>query len=227
MRDDNYEKIVKKVAISSGLDVSEVEKRVEAKRSKLAGLISLEGALQVVAAELGISFENERSKINDLLPGMRKVNVVGQILNLSPVRSFTTKKGDSGKVANMILAEDKSIVDFRVGDNTSVRAFIVQTFEPKFFHVCSECKKKVITEGNNFKCNEHGLVSPEKRALINIVLDDGTETIRSVLFHDKLTDLGLTDLENSERLMSQRRDLIGKEMIFKGNVRNNSFFNNP
>ena len=293
MRDDNYEKIVKKVAISSGLDVSEIEKRVEAKRSKLAGLISLEGAAQVVAAELGISFENERSKINDLLPGMRKVNVVGQILNLSPVRTFTTKKGDSGKVANIVLADDtsnikvvlwdtnhisliengemnigsiveimngtmrdneihlgsfseiklskeilenvqtekmvkdKSIVDFRVGDNTSVRAFIVQTFEPKFFHVCSECKKKVITEGNNFKCNEHGLVSPEKRALINIVLDDGTETIRSVLFHDKLTDLGLTDLENSERLMSQRRDLIGKEMIFKGNVRNNSFFNNP
>src|SRR3989339_983465 len=112
MRDDNYEKIVKKVAISSGLDVSEIEKRVEAKRSKLAGLISLEGAAQVVAAELGISFENERSKINDLLPGMRKVNVVGQILNLSPVRSFTTKKGDSGKVANMILADDTSNINF-------------------------------------------------------------------------------------------------------------------
>src|SRR3989339_410040 len=76
MRDDNYEKIVKKVAISSGLDVSEVEKRVEAKRSKLAGLISLEGALQVVAAELGISFENERSKINDVLWDTNHISLI-------------------------------------------------------------------------------------------------------------------------------------------------------
>src|SRR3989339_88242 len=120
MRDDNYEKIVKKVAISSGLDVSEIEKRVEAKRSKLAGLISLEGAAQVVAAELGISFENERSKINDLLPGMRKVNVVGQILNLSPVRTFTTKKGDSGKVANIVLADDTSNIKVVLWDTNHI-----------------------------------------------------------------------------------------------------------
>src|SRR3989339_436055 len=202
MRDDNYEKIVKKVAISSGLDVSEIEKRVEAKRSKLAGLISLEGAAQVVAAELGISFENERSKINDLLPGMRNIKVVlwdtnhisliengemniGSIveimngtmrdneIHLGSFSEIKLSKEILENVQTEKMVKDKSIVDFRVGDNTSVRAFIVQTFEPKFFHVCSECKKKVITECNNFKCNEHGLVSPEKRALINVVLDDG------------------------------------------------------
>jgi hypothetical protein len=66
----------------------------------------------------------------------------------------------------------------------------------------------------------------ERRALINIVIDDGTATIRSVLFNENLSLLGLKDLENPERLFYQREALLGKEMIFSGNVRKNNFFNN-
>lgn len=293
MVEENYEKISKKIAKSAGLEKEEIERRVEAKRAKLSGLISREGAAQVVAAELGISFDNEKLKIDELLPGMRKVNVVGKVINLFPVRTFTTKKGDEGKVANLFLADDtsnikvvlwdtnhieliekrevaegsvieisnasmrdneihlgsfsefklssevlenvqtervvkeKSIFDFRVGDNSKVRAFIVQAFEPRFFNVCPECKKKVNPEGENFVCAEHGKIAPEKRALINIVLDDGTESIRSVLFHENISALGITELENPERLSNQKEDLLGKEMIFSGNVRNNKFFNTP
>jgi len=287
----NYEKMLIRISKVSGLNKEEIERKIEAKRAKLAGLISHEGAAQVIAAELGISFDNEKLKIDELLPGMRKVNVVGKIINLFPVRTFTTKKGDEGKVVNLILADDtsnikvvlwdthhieliekgsvgkdsvieivnasmrdneihlgsfsefkpsseifdivqtekltqsKNIADFRLGDNSEVRAFIVQIFDPKFFNVCSECKKKVVPEGNNFVCAEHGKVAPERRALINLVLDDGTETIRSVLFHDNLSSLGLTDLENPEILSMKKQNLLGKEMLFRGNVRNNKFFN--
>ncbi|MFH1151918.1 MAG: hypothetical protein ABIJ14_04120 [Nanoarchaeota archaeon] len=292
MSDQNYKRILKKISTSAGLEEEELERRVEAKRAKLSGLISKEGAAQVIAAELGISFDNEKLKINELLPGMRKVNVVGKVINLFPVRTFTTKKGDEGKVANLFIADDtsnvkvvlwdtnhiefiengqikvdsvveisngsmrdneihlgsfselklskkvlenvraerivkeKSIIDFRVGDGSSVRAFVVQTFEPRFFYVCPECKKKAVQEGESFVCVEHGKVTPEKRALINIVIDDGTESIRSVLFHEAIPSLGLTELENTEKLLNQREDLLGKEMIFSGNVRNNKFFNN-
>jgi len=290
---DNYEKVLERVMKISGLDKDELERRVEAKQSKLSGLISKEGALQVISAELGISFENEKSKINELLPGMRKVNVIGKVMKLFPVRTFTTKSGDEGKVANLFIADDtsnikvvlwdtnhisliekglltenksieilsgsmrdneihlgsfselklsdavfdkvitekvskeKNISQFNLSDNVKTRAFIVQIFEPKFFNVCSECKKKVTPEGEDFKCAEHGKVMPEKRALINIVLDDGTESIRSVIFHDKLSELGITELENQELLSQQKQNLLGKEMVFSGNVRRNNFFNNP
>ena len=289
---DNYERILEKMAQISGLEKEEISRRVEAKRAKLAGLISQEGAAQIVAAELGINFDNEKLKINELLPGMRKVNVVGKVFNLSPVRTFTTKKGEEGKVANMFIADEtsnvkvvlwdvnhieliekgeivsdkvveisnasmrdneihlgsfsefklssevlndvktekvvkeKSIVDFKVGEDLSVRGFIVNAFEPKFFYVCPECRKKATPEADGFVCAEHGKVSAEKRALITIVLDDGTETMRAVLFHENLPKIGLTELENPERLINQREDLLGKEMIFSGNVRNNKFFNN-
>ena len=293
MVDENYNKILEKIARSAGLEKEEIERRVEAKRAKLSGLISKEGAAQVVAAELGISFDGEMLKINELLPGMKKVNLIGKVINLSPVRTFTTKQGEEGKVVNMLIADEtsnvkvvlwdtnhielieknevvadkvveianasmrdnevhlgsfsefklsdevlenvktekvineKNIVDFRIGDSSSVRAFVVQAFEPRFFNVCFECKKKVLPEGDGFVCAEHGKVAPEKRALINIVLDDGTESIRSVLFHETLPKIGITELEDSERLVNQREDLLGKEMIFSGNVRNNKFFNNP
>ena len=288
----NYERILEKLAITSGVEKEEIERRVEAKRAKLSGLISKEGAAQVIAAELGISFDNEKLKIEELLPGMRKVNVVGKVINLSPVRTFTTKKGDEGKVVNIFLADDtsnikvvlwdtnhialiekaeikegsvveisnggvrdnelhlgsfseiklsnetfenvktekivkeKDISDFKITDNAGVRAIIVQAFEPRFFNVCSECKKKVIPEGEDFVCKEHGKVMPEKRAILNLVIDDGTESIRAVFFHETIAGLGVTDLENTEKMIVQKQEILGKEMFFSGNVRMNNYFNN-
>jgi len=282
----NYDKIVEKIAKFSGLKIEEVNRKIEAKRAKLSGLISQEGAAQIVAAELGINFENEKLKIDELLPGMRKINLFGKIINLFPVRTFKTQKGEEGKVLNFILADEtsnikvvlwdtnhisliekgevkendivelsnasmreneihlgsfsefkksnqkmedvrterivkeKKICDFRIGDQLSVRAFVVQSFQPKFFEVSKETGRKM-TDNER----EQG-VPTEKRALINIVIDDGTESIRTVLFNENLSTLGLKDLENPERLSYQMEDLLGKEMVFSGNVRKNNFFNN-
>ena len=86
MKDVNYEKILEKIARVSGLDKEEIQKKLKLKRAKLSDLISYEGATQIVAAELGINFENEKLKINELLPGMRKVNVIGKMIKLSSVK---------------------------------------------------------------------------------------------------------------------------------------------
>ena len=62
----NYDKILEKISLASGIEKDEIERRVEAKRAKLSGLISKEGAAQVIAAELGISFENEKVHKHDM-----------------------------------------------------------------------------------------------------------------------------------------------------------------
>ncbi len=292
MGDVNYEKMVERIANSAKLEAEEVRRRIDAKCAKLSGLISKDGAAQVIAAELGISFENEKFKLNELLPGMRRVNLIAKVISLFPVRTFE-RNGQLNKVANMIIADEssntklvlwdtnhidlvengqvkegsvievenasvrdnevhlgsfskfkvskeilqdvktekivknKNILDFKVGDSASVRAFVVQSFEPRFFNVCPECKKKAVQEAEGFLCNEHGKVAPEKRALINLVIDDGTETIRAVLFHDVLSKIGLTELENADLVQQQRENLLGKEILFNGDVRMNNFFNNP
>lgn len=287
----NYERMVKTISKTSGLDVSEIEQRIEAKKKKISGLISKEGAAQIVAVELSVDLDNEKLKINELDSDMKRVNVIGKIIDLFPVRTFTRNDKES-KVANFVIADEtsnarvvlwdinhiemieegkittnsvveisnatvkgdeihlgsfselklsdeilenvitekitkeKNISELRISSNVSVRAFIVQIFDPKFFNVCVECKKKVIPEGEGFVCSVHGKVVNEKRALINIVLDDGTETIRAVLFHEHISDLGIDDLEDTENLNLKKQELLGKEMFFTGNVRTNKFFDN-
>lgn len=293
MVDQNYDRILEKIAKIANLDKEEVERRVEAKRARLSGLISKDGAAQVVAAELGISFDNERLKIHELLPGMRKVNTVGKVIRLQPVRSFTTKKGDVGKVANFFIADDtsnikvvlwdtnhiemieggsvfegsvveiangsmrdneihlgsfsefklskeilndikaekivkeKKISDFKIMDNVVSRAFVVQAFEPRFFYVCPECRKKAVSGPEGFICEEHGKVAADKRALMNFVLDDGSETMRALIFNDNFSKLGISEEDEPEVLSQKRNLIIGKEMVFSGNVKMNKFFNNP
>jgi len=289
----NYDNILERISKSSGLGKDEIERRVEAKRAKLSGLISKEGAAQVVAAELGISFDNEKLKIGELLPTMRRVNVVGKVINLFPVRTFV-KNEKPGKVANMVIADETSnikvvlwdvnhigliengkinigkvveisnasmrggevhlggfsdikltneemknvvegkmtkemkIFDIKNSDNAKFRAFIVQSFGPRIFEVCPECRKKAIQEADGFLCEQHGKVVPQRRALLNLVLDDGTETLRAVIFSDNFIKIGITDWEEgeTEKLFLQRQELLGKEMFFSGDIRNNKFFNN-
>jgi len=289
----NYERIVGKIAGASGLTNDEVERRIEAKRAKLSGLISKEGAAQIIASELGVSFDNEKLKIEELLPGMKKVNVVGKVINLFPVRTFV-RSGKENKVANLFIADETSnikvvlwdanhieliekgavkeqsiievsnasvrdneihlgsfselklsnevlenvrtekivkennIKNFRISENVKTRAFVVQIFDLKLFEVCPECKKRLTRNEEGVFCVEHGKITPEKRALLNLVLDDGTETIRGVVFHDSLSELGLGEKElgDLDSFANKKQELLGKEMHFSGTVKQNKFFNN-
>lgn len=285
---DNYTKLVERISQSAGLTAEDVERKIEAKRAKLSGLVSKEGAAQIVAAELGINFEKEKMQISELVQGMKRANVVGKILEISPVRSYN-KNGREGKVANLVLADKSAnvkvvlwdtnhislvesnkiksgevveisnamvrngelhlssfadikqskekidevfsqkifgsgkILDAKSGQSFKTRAFIVQVFEPRYFEVCVECGKRVL-EG---ECKIHGKVEGKKRALLNIVLDDGSETIRSVLFGEQINKLGFNDEEVfSLELFSQKKNnLLGEEMSFSGMIRNNVLYN--
>lgn len=283
----NYQQLIEFISENSGVSVSEIERKVEAKRAKLAGLISKEGAAQVIAAELNINFDKQIIKLSQIVPGMRKINLIGKIINLFPVREYT-KNGRKGRVASFVLADDtsnmrvvlwdenhidliakgqitnesvveitnssirngeihlssfseiklsnkpmenvvmekpvfeKTIISFNANDKVSTRAFVVQMFEPRFFEVCPECRRKINELG---ECQEHGKIVPEKRALLNFIMDDGTDSIRSVIFSDVLEKMmSKEELENQELFAVKKKDFLGKEMMITGQVRKNSMF---
>jgi replication factor A1 len=290
-----YQTLIEKIARVSGLSLEDVEKKVEAKKLKLSGLISKEGAAQIISAELGIIFEDQDSKINELLPGLRKVNVVGKVTSLYSVREYE-KNGRSGKVANFFMAdetgsvrvvlwdvnhikliEDGKIVvgsvveiknasmresevhlsgfseiklskqemenvstekagfttnnislnEARPGQNVMVRGIVVQVFQPRFYLVCPECNKKVNTDGEKHTCAEHGKVIPKQRAIVNFVVDDGTESMRVVVFSDQIKSLiNEEDLQDINKATVFRDELLGTELYVSGPVRINKLFNN-
>ena len=297
MIQENYEKLVSRISAHSGLTQEEIERRVEAKRAKLSGLISKEGAAQVIAAELGINFDNQKVKIVELFKGMRKASINAKILQIFPVRKYI-RSGTENKVANLLVADETATVrtvlwdtnhisliedgkiqpglvveiknasvrgttnielhltnlssieviakeienvskeeilqDFKLNElreNTRgrVRATIIQVFEPKFFYVCPECKSKAVQENEGYICKNHGNVVPEKKVLITIVLDDGTEVIRAVLFNEPTLKLlsvnDLSEIDQTEFFTTKKQEIIGKELFLEGRVRKNQMFN--
>jgi len=287
--DNNYQQLIQLISENSGLPLDEIERKIEAKQAKLAGLISKEGAAQVIAAELNINFDKQLIKISQIVPGMRKINLIGKIINLSPIREYN-KNNRSGRIGSFILADEtsnirvvlwdenhidliakqeiiqdgvieinnatlrngelhltsfseiknssqtidniiiekpmtmKTISKFNTNDNISARAFIVQMFEPRFFYVCPDCRKKATETG---ECQEHGKIVPEKRALLNFVIDDGTESMRAVVFSDQLEKLmSQQEVEAPELFAEKKQDFLGKEIIISGQVRKNALFNN-
>ncbi len=288
----NYELLIERIAKSSELDKEEVERRVEAKKAKLSGLISKEGAAQIIAAELGINFEDQDLKISELMAGMKKVNIIGKVIRLFPVREFS-KNGREGKVANFVLADETgntrvvlwdvnhialiengtikegdvveiksgstrdseihlsgfseikksgvvmenvkteaavseaSLDEVRQGQNVKIRGVVVQIFQPRFYQVCPQCNKKAMKEGEEFRCAEHGVVVVKDRAILNFVLDDGTETMRVVMFSDQInTVVPEEDLKDEAKALAFRNDFLATEVYLSGNVKRNSFFNN-
>jgi replication factor A1 len=285
---DNYNQLLQFISDNSDKSIEDIERQIEAKQAKLSGLISKEGAAQVIAAELGINFDKQIMKISQIVPGMRKLNLVGKIITLFPIKEYE-KNGRSGRIGSFILADEtsnirtvlwdenhidliakgeinqdgiveitnasvrngeihlnsfseikssekeikevivekptfvKTISDFNANEDVSSRAFIVQMFEPKFFEVCPECRKKAI----NNECVTHGSVVPERRALLNFVIDDGTDSIRAVVFSDELKKIiPQEELESPELFAARKKELLGKEFIIGGQVRTNKMYGN-
>lgn len=286
---DNYDKLAEKICKLSNISKEEVERRVEAKKAKLSGLISKEGAAQIVAAELGVNLDKERLKISELAHGMRRANILGKVIDISPVREFN-KNNRQGKVVNLKVADasgnlkvvlwdtnhialieqskinrgdivevsngnvrdgelhlssfsdiklsketiegdiivekvfaSSNLKDAKPGQSMKVRALIVNVFEPRYFEVCAECGKRA-HEG---KCAIHDSAGAKKRALLNIILDDGIGTIRGVLFGESINKLGLSDEEifSLEKFAEKKNSLLGEEKIFSGNVKSNALYN--
>lgn len=285
---DAYTQLLERIAASAQLPAADIERRIEAKRAKLSGLVSKEGAAQIVAAELGINFEKERLKLGQLTPTMRRANVLGKILEISPVRSFS-KNGREGKVASLLIADEtaqmrvvlwdanhialveqgklhvgdvldvanagvrngelhlSSFGDIRVskeqlgavvasapihalklrdakpGQRLQTRAFVVHVFDPRYFEVCPDCGRKVIDEA----CGAHGKVTPKRRALLNVVVDDGSETMRGTLFGEHILQLGFTEDEvfSLEQFAVKKAALLGEERVFSGIVKQNTLYN--
>ena len=119
MLQGNYETILKLIAENSGLAVEEIERRIEARRAKLSGLISKEGAAQIIASELGISFDKQKMKISSLLSGMRKINLTGKIIKMNRVVEYN-KNGKSGKIGSFLLADDTSNIRVVLWDTNHI-----------------------------------------------------------------------------------------------------------
>ncbi|MHA1689245.1 MAG: DUF2240 family protein [Promethearchaeota archaeon] len=105
---------IDKIIEKTGLSKKEIQERVEEKIEELKGLISDEGALFIIAKELGVNVKEETREIiddfeiniADVTPNMKNLTLVGRIKEVHEPRMFTRKDGTEGMVGSFILHDE-------------------------------------------------------------------------------------------------------------------------
>ena len=98
------------------------------------------------------------------------VNPEGE--SIGEVKTFTSKR--------------KKVIDLQDGDeNIELIGTIVQVYDPRFYEICPKCGKRAKLLEGNFNCEVHGSVQPKYGYLVNLHLDDGSETIRITCFRNQ------------------------------------------
>ena len=103
----SYEDLLNRVLQETGLQREDVEKRVRVKLDELSGLVSREGALLIVANDLGVKVLQDDYRLvplDQLKPGMRDVTIQGKVLAVYEPRSFTRNEQE-GRVQSLLLGE--------------------------------------------------------------------------------------------------------------------------
>jgi replication factor A1 len=93
------------------LTAEQVRDMVDEKKRKVgAGYLTDQGALFLVAADLGISFESApkaQSGLKDLYVGAKDITITGRIMNIYPVHNFTKKDTNEQSSTRTLVVFDK------------------------------------------------------------------------------------------------------------------------
>jgi len=109
------EAYINKIIEETGLTRKEIENLVEEKKIELKGLISEEGALFIIAKELGVDVKDENKEIlkdieiniSDITLNMKNIVLIGRIKEIYRIHEFNKGDGGIGHVGSFLL-HDKS-----------------------------------------------------------------------------------------------------------------------
>ena len=117
----NFEELLSKLldAIPE-LSRSVIEEKIKEKKDKIgAGYLTDEGALFLVAGDLGISLEKSQKteiELKDIYVGAKEVTVESRVMNISPTKQFTKKDGTPFLLRTMTVYDTDSRVSVKLWD---------------------------------------------------------------------------------------------------------------
>jgi hypothetical protein len=112
------------------------------------------------------------------------------------------------------------------GDEEGVELFgtVVQVFDPRFFNVHPETGKRMYDD------DDSGL-EPAISYVMNVILDDGSSTIRCVFWKNQVNSLLGADearmggyKEDLSTFEDEKTDLLGEQIVLRGRVKHNEMF---
>jgi len=130
------EAYINKIIEDTGLSRTDIQSLVEEKKEELKGLISDEGALFVIAKELGVDVTSESKEllneielnISDITLNMKNIVIVGRIKDIFHVNSFKKSSGETGHVGSFLLHDNTGDIRIVLWDE-QVSIFKDERFE--------------------------------------------------------------------------------------------------
>ncbi|MHA1847064.1 MAG: hypothetical protein ACTSYS_04405 [Promethearchaeota archaeon] len=115
-QDISLEDLVRKIVMETGLSREDILKQIDEAVDEVNGLMTRVGAAFILAEKLNVkidinSVSNTGDPDNDFIPlnkvteGMRAINVVGRVINLSSVRKFNRSDGRVGSVSSFTIQD--------------------------------------------------------------------------------------------------------------------------
>ena len=116
-----FEELLKKIQEQKPeLTKQDIEDRIKQKKEKIgAGYLTDQGALFLIAADLGISLKQTlkvEMNLKDLYVGAKDVSIESRVLNISPTKQFSRKDGSPFLLRTMTVYDNDSAVSVKLWD---------------------------------------------------------------------------------------------------------------
>ncbi len=118
------EAYINKIIVETGLNRNDIKNMVEEKKIELKGLISEEGALFIIAKELGVDIKDESKdllkdieiNISDITSNMKNITLIGRIKEIYRVHEFNRNDGGTGHVGSFLLHDNSGDIRITLWD---------------------------------------------------------------------------------------------------------------
>ncbi|MBW3013203.1 DUF2240 family protein [Candidatus Woesearchaeota archaeon] len=129
------------------------------------------------------------------------------------------------------VSERKQIIDLTEdGQVVELMGHVVDLYRPAFFEVCPKCNSRVRQDDitGNYNCEQHQQVEPLFAHVLNVLIDDGTGTIRVTCWRDQAERLlpKIGEIRTDEALFEpEKATLLGEMIKVVGRVKKNMVSN--
>lgn len=229
-----FKNIIEKIlAQKEDLNENEVIALVEEKKNDFQDLLSDEGAALLVAQDLDIEIEQQGSleelQINDLIPNLNDVTITGRVVDVWPIREFTKRDGNIGKLARLVLTDKTGKIFCVFWDSKAEQISKHKNLQGKLLKILHGYTREGISKEVELHVGDRGdyIIAPdvpeenypkydeEKLELIDI--SNMKVEKKSVNVFAKVIKIGSTKkIENSDRISNFGTVLLGnKDGIMK------------
>jgi replication factor A1 len=195
--DEEFMRRAKYISDAAHVGLDEILRKVEEYIKEMGGLIKPDGALSLIAMELGVEISTEAVRkplirLDKLVPGMRKASVRGKISKVYGIIEYVNKSGERSERAELRISDDHAQVDVIIWSQSLV----------------DEVKRGELREGDEILLSDVRVGSRGGRVVIHVGSDSKVEVIsRGVAPVNEV-------IVNTEEIYGRE----GEEIDFRGTV---------